>query len=288
MINKKQELGRLGLFLLITFSLTWIPHFICLGVLGYEEWLSGPFGAVLTLTMFAPMLGNIFTRLITKEGWGDSKLHFNFKGNIRYYITAFLVPVLWWCIAVVIVNLTHGNWRFESLAGHSFTELFTLFFSAFIMPVFYYSTFCFGEEFGWRAYMDQKLESLFGTAGAVIFGGILWGAWHGVLVAKGYNFGSGHPVLSVALMCLSCIFINAFAFWLTKRTDSVFPAVLLHTAMDMQMDIFFLEHFTGGLSEEAVDKVTELQMGLLLMVIPQVIVGTVFFILLMRRKKAPL
>ena len=43
-------------------------------------------------------------------------------------------------------------------------------------PLFAWNTF--GEEFGWRAYMNQKMEPLLGTTGTVIVGGIIWGVWH--------------------------------------------------------------------------------------------------------------
>ena len=285
MTNKKQTLIRLGLFLLITVFLTWIPHFICLYLFGYENWLTGPFGVIVTLTMFAPMLGNILTRLITKEGWRDSGLHFHFKGNIRWYIIAYLIPLLWWCIAVILINTAHGNWQLEGLAGHSFTELFPEFCGAAVFPLLYSSICCFGEEFGWRGYLNQKLSTLTGTAGAVVIGGIIWGLWHAPLVAMGFNFGSEHPVLGVILMCVSCIFINAVMMWLTEKTDSVFPAVLMHTVMDLGMDQFFIRYFVSGLSEETVSRVTEMQFGILIMIIPELIVGTVCFLLLLRGKR---
>ena len=144
---------------------------------------------------------------------------------------------------------------------------------------------CFGEEFGWRGYLNPKLEQLTGTCGAVIIGGIIWGLWHAPLVAAGYNFGTGHPALNVLLMCISCVFVNAVLFWLTKKTDSVFPAVLLHSIMDLNLQTFAIRYFTSGVSEETLQKTTALQGGLLGMVIPYAIIGTVFFVLLIRGRQ---
>lgn len=288
MTNKKTELTRLGLFLIITFSLTWIPHFICLGIWGYEEWMKTPFSAIISLTMFAPMLGNILTRLITKEGLWSDRLCFNLKGNLKHYCSALLFPILFGVIMVVLVNCTYGNWSFVWLADQKPYDVFTSLMSTLTAPVFYFSFVCFGEEYGWRGYMNDKLKSLTGTAGAVIIGGIIWGLWHAPLVAKGYNFGEGHPLLGVLLMCVSCILINAICMYLTEKTGSVYPAVLFHVMLDISPEEELLRYFGGGLSPEIQPKVTAMQYGLVLMVIIPAVFGAVCFYLLMRDKnRAP-
>ena len=285
MTNKKQTLLRLGIFLLIAFSLTWIPHIICLHIFGYEDWLTSAFGVIVTLTMYAPMLGNILTRLITKEGFRDLKLRFRLKGSLRYYAIPFLTEFLIMVMIVIIINCTHGNWKFEALAKASLPDLISELLLMLAMPLSYIALPCFGEEFGWRGYLNPKLEQLTGTCGAVIIGGIIWGLWHAPLVAAGYNFGTGHPALNVLLMCISCVFVNAVLFWLTKKTDSVFPAVLLHSIMDLNLQTFAIRYFISGVSEETLQKTTALQGGLLGMVIPYAIIGTVFFVLLIRGRQ---
>lgn len=284
MTPKKQTLIRIGLFVLITFSLTWIPHFICLRRWGFTAWMQSPFAIIVTLTMFAPMLGNFLTRLITKEGFRESRLHFHFGGNIRYYVLAYCLPAVFGIIIAVLVNCTHGSWKFEALRGESPFDVFTGFMQLCVMPVLYYVPCVFGEECGWRGYMNQKLEALTGKAGAVVIGGVIWGLWHAPLVANGFNFGAEHPVIGVLLMCVSCMLLNAVLMWLTERTDSVFPAVLLHIALDMQLTDFVSGVLISGVSEEAAKKMTELQAGILQMLIPEAAFGILCFVLLIRRK----
>lgn len=285
MTNKKTELLRLGLFLLITFSLTWIPYFICLNQWGYEKWLNCSFAVIITITMLAPALGNILTRLITKEGLWSDKLCFNFKGNLKYYATALLLPILFGVIAVMIVNFTYGNWSFERLTGHTPFEVITNLMTSFTAPVLYYSFPCFGEEYGWRGYMNDKLKSLTGTVGAVIIGGIIWGLWHAPLVAKGFNFGKVNPFLSISLMCVSCIMVNAICMYLTEKTVSIYPAVLLHTMLDLSPNNDLQKFFAGSLSKDIENKITDFQIALVLMVIIPALFGSVYFILLMRNRK---
>lgn len=284
MTAKKQTLIRLGIYLLIAFSLTWIPDLICLKIFGYEKWLNSPYGVILTMTMFSPMLGNFLTRLITKEGMEDHKLHLNLKGNLRYYFFGMLLTVMIGVIVSAICNFTHGNWKFEAAADISSVEIFTTFMGMCIAPIFYSCSACFGEEFGWRGYLNPKLEQLTGTAGAVIIGGIIWGLWHAELIMHGYNFGSEHPLLGVALMCVSCIFVNAILMWLTKKTDSVYPAVITHAALDMPIATFIMQLMISGISPETESRITTLQSGIIYMVIPEVIIGTVCLVQLLRDK----
>ena len=50
------------------------------------------------------------------------------------------------------------------------------------------SFFTFGEEFGWRAYLQPKLMPL-GFRKAMLLMGLIWGVWHWPLIAMGHNYG---------------------------------------------------------------------------------------------------
>lgn len=284
MTSKSKALARICIFTLISFSLTFIPDIICIKVWGYEKWLSSPFGIIVTLTMFSPMIANILTRIITKEGFDDLGLSFSLSGEKKYYAIAYFIPIIFGVIISLIVNITHGSFAFEVLRESSFYEVFTSFMSVCVTPLFYYSFCCFGEELGWRGYLNQRLEALTGTAGAVIIGGIIWGLWHGVLVFYGYNFGSEHPLLGIALMCVSCISLNAVMMYMTQKTHSVFPAVILHTVLDMGVIAFTVQCMAGRLPGDIEKRITPLQSGILMLVIPEIIVGSVFFVMLMHDK----
>src|SRR5690606_5169549 len=52
--------------------------------------------------------------------------------------------------------------------------------------------FTFGEEFGWRAYLQPKLMPL-GFRKAMLAVGVIWGLWHAPIIAMGHNYGFGYP-----------------------------------------------------------------------------------------------
>ena len=58
----------------------------------------------------------------------------------------------------------------------------------------------FGEEYGWRGYLQSELFKL-GRVRGVLLLGVIWGAWHWPLILMGYNY-PGHPLLGLALTVL--------------------------------------------------------------------------------------
>lgn len=232
MSNKKLCAKRLVIFLLLAFGLAWIPWIIMNKVIGYEEWFSTNHYALFVIpTLYAPALANLLTRWITKEGFSDMKLHLRLKGNLKYYLAAWLtIPVIS-ILGTVVFNCVYGHWDLAEVAERLTFEkgLAAVLYVLGIGPLVAFNTF--GEEFGWRAYMNQKMEPLLGTAGTVIVGGILWGIWHAPLTVEGHNFGKdypGYPYVGFLLMMLFCTAFGAFLMWLTRRTDSVYPAAIAH------------------------------------------------------------
>ena len=230
--EKKLCAKRLVIFLLLAFGLAWIPWIILNRTAGYEEWFSTNHYSLFAIpTLYAPALANLLTRLMTKEGFSDMKLHLRLKGHLKYYLIAWLVIPAVSVAGMVIFNCVSGHWDFAEIADRlTFEEGLAAVLSILSFgPLAAFNTF--GEEFGWRAYMNQKMEPLLGTAGTVITGGILWGIWHAPLTVEGHNFGKdypGYPYLGFLQMIFFCTAAGAVFMWLTKRTDSVYPAAIAH------------------------------------------------------------
>ena len=225
MQNKKQEAKRLVLFLLLAFGIAWIPEIILNKTLGYENWFQGAYVILSLPVIYAPMLANIITRKLTKEGWDNTLLHLNLKGHVRYYALAVLIPFVQGLLTFITMTLVYGLFAWNTI----------------------------GEEFGWRAYMNQKMEPLLGTTGTIIAGGILWGVWHAPLTIEGHNFGKdywGYPWLGIVTMSVWCIAMGVFLMWLTKKSGSVFPAAIMHACNNTgvgSLNTFFI----SGLGDPA-------------------------------------
>lgn len=236
MTDRKMTVLRLVVFCILSFVPFWIivpvmnaaydePIYIC-------EAAQPAVYALGTFGMLIPSLAHLITRLITKEGFADSYLGVNLKGNGKWYLASIWVKLAESVIgALLIWRLKAGNLSFaeafpldepKALTGMLLLQL------AFTLIVFFPG---FGEEWGWRGYMMPKLLNLMPKWAAVILGGVIWGLWHGPLTMAGHNFGvdyPGYPWAGIGQMCLMCIFMNAFLTLLTEKTRSIYPASFCH------------------------------------------------------------
>ncbi|MDE6666353.1 MAG: CPBP family intramembrane metalloprotease [Ruminococcus sp.] len=190
--------------------------------------------------MFTPTMAHIITRLVTREKTTVKELLLpaNLRGNIKYYVTAVVIPYIMFITSVIVMiifwidDYNIKECPISTDTGEFIISNLITIGSSFI--VFYV---CFGEEFGWRAYLTPKLESLMPEPLALIVSGIIWAMWHGVLIKNyGFNFGTGYkffPYVGYIAMCIMCIFTGSFLTWITKKTDSIYPASIAHTVIDI-------------------------------------------------------
>jgi CAAX protease family protein len=88
-----------------------------------------------------------------------------------------------------------------------------------------------GEEFGWRAYLLQKLMDRFHSARkAALLVGVIWSVWHWPLFFLGASAGYPYPNLLLYLVT-TCSF-SVLLSWVTLRSGSVWPASLGHGAIN--------------------------------------------------------
>lgn len=281
MTNKKLEAKRLVIFLLLAFGITWIPEIILNNTIGYHEWFETYKIPVFSwIVGFGPALANVITRKITREGWHNSMLHLNLKGNLKYYLISIFAVSVISIFQGILATLTIGDGDWSDLGKNiNLVQIFSTSLTVFATaPLMAFNTF--GEEFGWRGYMNQKMEPLIGTTGTIVVGGILWGLWHVPLTVEGHNFGTEYPVypyLGILCMCVNCIFMGIILMWLTKKTNSIYPATIFH-AMNNFGGTFTNTLFLSGVSENFSPTIPQH----LMLDIPLYIAALIIFIAMLR------
>jgi membrane protease YdiL (CAAX protease family) len=95
----------------------------------------------------------------------------------------------------------------------------------------------FGEEYGWRGYLQSELFKL-GRVRGVLLLGVIWGAWHWPLILMGYNY-PGHPLLGVLLMTLYTTGLAVVLGYAVLRSGSVLLSAYLH-ALNNQVVAFIV------------------------------------------------
>ncbi len=205
------------------------------------------------IIIFLPALANIFTRLVTKEGWGNLMLRPNFKRSWRFYLAAWLLPLL----ATVVggglfyllfpsafdLNLSQVRTVFAAipeLAAQPWLAFLILFFQVMFMAMIINGIVSVGEEFGWRAYLLQKLMVLFagtnvgpvgakanpnsGAFKAAVLVGLIWGVWHYPLFYLGSALTFPFMLIYVVYTCSASVLLS----WVALCSGSVWPASIAH------------------------------------------------------------
>jgi membrane protease YdiL (CAAX protease family) len=135
---------------------------------------------------------------------------------------------------IVLMELTGGQTTgMEELSNLAFllvTGLQTVLLAPFIALLI-----AFGEEYGWRGYLQGELTKL-GKVQGVLLVGLIWGLWHTPAILMGHNY-PGYPVLGIPLMTLYSIALAFFFGFAVLKSGSIWLAAFLH-GLNNQVLIF--------------------------------------------------
>lgn len=87
-----------------------------------------------------------------------------------------------------------------------------------------------GEEIGWRGFLVPNIVRLFGVKKALLVSGLIWGAWHCPLVLSGIYLPGVAIWYAVPIFMIVITAVGVMIGILTIRSQSIWPAVLMHAA----------------------------------------------------------
>ncbi|MGD0866287.1 MAG: type II CAAX endopeptidase family protein [Rhizomicrobium sp.] len=231
----------IAVYLIIAFGIAWvswafIPH------------SSAANPTLLTLYVlpgaFAPALATFIVRKwITREGFGDAGLGLHLR-KWRYYLFGWFLPfpvLAFIVVAAIVLGLEHPNFSMTQgiilLAPHAKIPAAVAGFIGYVMPLelilvaLVMTPVLFGEEFGWRGYLQLRLFPNSPTRAAVTTG-IIWGLWHLPIILRGYEF-AGNPAIAAAAFCVTTVLISIIFGWLRERSGSIWVTSLAHSATNV-------------------------------------------------------
>ena len=88
----------------------------------------------------------------------------------------------------------------------------------------------FGEEYGWRGYLQTELLKL-GRVRGVLLVGVIWGIWHWPLILMGFSY-PGHPLLGMVLTVFFTTGLAIVLGYAVLRSGSILLAAYLHALND--------------------------------------------------------
>jgi membrane protease YdiL (CAAX protease family) len=243
-------------YLAIAFIPAWLS-WTAVGLMGISG-TNPAFQAAAIPGAFCPALACFIVRKwVTKEGFADAGLQIKLKNNCFYYLVAWLLPLA--VTPIIIVLATLFNLSQPDFTLQRFLEtlnlpggipetpdhiLFLLIPTLLIQTIVLTTPIVWGEEFGWRSYLQIRLLAERPLM-AAISTGLIWGIWHYPLVFIGYeryeNKFLGLLIFTVFTVLLSIIF-----GWLRLKTGSVWAASLAHGATNTIGGSLTLMLFYGG------------------------------------------
>lgn len=240
---------RIGLFLLLTFAITFAFEIIVLPKLIMMPQLGSVATLIVGSVMLIPAICVVLTRLITKEGFRDAWILPNFKGHIRYYLMGWLLPIVLIVLgAVFYFAVIPGSFdpsmgylkQISAAQGVAFEPeqseiLGGIVLALLLAPVLNIIT-ATGEEWGWRGYLLPKLMEKLTIIPTLLVSGVIWGLWHAPLIAiLGHNYGfgyAGYPATGILAMCAFCIALGTLFSYIALKTRSCLPASIAHGTLN--------------------------------------------------------
>jgi membrane protease YdiL (CAAX protease family) len=229
---------NLIIFAVVTLSAGWLGAF-----LNNATEAPDPAQGLGTLVwLLLPMITALLLRAFGGDGWKDAGLRPHFKSAWMGYVLALLVfPLL--SIVVFGLGLSAGAFSaagFQTQGVSTFVSLVAVaFISSFVKNIF--------EEFAWRGYLSGRFASLkLNPIVNHLFTGIIWAGWHIPYWLFFVNIGQFSSLDLPAYLVVSVLTLVATAITygeLRLLTDSVWPAVILHSVANAITATFLLNGF---------------------------------------------
>jgi len=233
---------KVVLFLGLTFTSTYLLAFVYFRAGGT---VTSPDILIFGVTyMFMPALcAVVVQKFIYKEPL-KKPLRINFRPN-RWFVVAWLLPLLiavatFW-VALLFPGVTFSpdkqdNFRYLLLKPKHFGfeietnryvwAVFLTLLQGLVTGISVNALAGFGEELGWRGFLQRELGGLgFWRASTII--GVVWGLWHAPLIVQGFNFPE-HPWMGVFLMAVGSTLLAPLFAYVCLKANSVIAAAIFH------------------------------------------------------------
>jgi CAAX protease family protein len=248
-----------AVYLVLAFSMAWISWSIA--------WFAGvnaenllKFQMAILPGTFAPAIAAWLVRKwVTQEGFVDAGLRLT-PFRARYYVFAILLPfavVATIVMLAMILGSSRPDWSVQralrvlmlGISGSAHVPATPAHFwlvlplllplqSILVTPLLW------GEEFGWRGYLQIRLFARRPLLAAFATG-LIWGVWHYPLILMGYQY-PHNPLLGLIVFPVSTILLSIIFGWLRLRSGSIWSTCVAHSATNAIGGSLIFLLFSGG------------------------------------------
>ena len=242
-IYRQKELGLPRIFL--WFFLAYTLAFAVLGI--WSLTTPSQIGLVATITQLLTLLGLLLVIVLRmvggKEPFAQAGLAF---GKIKWWLLFGLGFVVFYVLQTALNNLfglgevvdvvaflrsvapgeTEAQQAIQWAETSPGTFLLVSGLQSVVLSPFVALLISFGEEYGWRGYLQGELVKL-GRIKGMLLVGLIWGVWHVPVVAMGHNY-PGYPVVGSLAMIVYSVGLAFVLGYAVLKSGSVWLAAFLH------------------------------------------------------------
>jgi membrane protease YdiL (CAAX protease family) len=213
-IKKKKNLGQ---FLVIT-------TFLVLAIILASYLLKVELTSFAALYMFTPLTATLIIYYWHKLPLADLGISLEIN---KWFIVGWLLPVFL-AFATLCVSLFFPGVEYVQQKDN--IAIIKLLILGLLVGPTFNAIFAFGEELGWRGFMQKELAS-YGFWKSSFIIGLIWGIWHCPLIVQGHNYPQ-HPFLGVGMMIIFTILLSPLFMYIRIKSNSVISAAMMHGTLN--------------------------------------------------------
>jgi membrane protease YdiL (CAAX protease family) len=179
----------------------------------------------LILLVFLRLKGGKNTFVDAGMAGGKARIWFGYGLGVVVFF-AFQTWLNYFFKLGTLVNLKTAFPQLAASNMPAMAQLLSLALNAVVLGPFLGLIISFGEEYGWRGFLQTELTRL-GRVRGVFLLGVIWGIWHWPMIWMGYNY-PGQPLLGSLFMVVYCIILAYFLAYAVFKSKGVWTAAYLH------------------------------------------------------------
>ena len=226
--RKDPSLPKPPMGLIITFLITTVLEVLCCILAFFMD------GATVTnIGNVIFMIGSVVALIFAASAKKETRAAYGLSmKNVKIGILIVLLFIaIYMCVNVgpdIILKLASGKDLISADDPDAITDLIMTVVTLATLPVSLFLCFIpyFGEEYGWRYYLQPRLQDKFGKRLGVVVLGIVWGLWHAPINLFFYT--PDTAVQGITIQVIACIALGIFFAWAYMKTGNIWVVTAIH------------------------------------------------------------